>query len=422
MLIPQRHRRAMAATAAAALAALLLAGCGRSEAPEAAAPPPRVSVVALVPDDFTVADVLSGRVTAVRTAEIRPQVGGIVRRRLFEQGAEIRQGAALFQIDPAPFRADADMARAALQRAEAVAAQARLQARRLEPLVQAQAVSRQAYDDAVSQRDQAVAEVAQARATLARRELDLRFATVTAPIAGRVDQALVTEGALVSPTDASPMARIQQIDQVYVDVRQPASALEALRAAVAEGTAPARADRAGLAVQILGAADHGDHGGRPASPALEGRVLFSGISVDAGTGDVLVRILVDNPRRLLLPGMFVQARVPRTHYRGALAVPQQAVVRTGGQASLWVVDGERRAHAMPVALGELVQGRYRVASGVQVGQRIVVEGIERLSEGLVVEARGVPAPGVAAGATSAAAAAAATAASAPAMAGSAAGR
>lgn len=425
MLIPQRHRRAMAATAPAALAALLLAGCGRSEAPEAAAPPPRVSVVALAPDDFTVADVLSGRVAAVRTAEIRPQVGGIVRRRLFEQGAEIRQGAALFQIDPAPFRADADMASAALQRVQAVAAQARLQAGRLEPLVQAQAVSRQAYDDAVSQRDQAVAEVAQARAALARKELDLRFATVTAPIAGRVDQALVTEGALVSPTDASPMARIQQIDQVYVDVRQPASALEALRAAVAEGSAPARAGRAGLAVQILGAGDHGGHGDRPGSPGsagLEGRVLFSGISVDAGTGDVLVRILVDNPRRQLLPGMFVQARVPRASYPGALAVPQQAVVRTGGQASLWVVDDARRAHAIPVTLGELVQGHYRIADGAQAGQRIVVEGIERLSEGLVVEARGVPAPGVAAGATSAAAAAAATAASAPAMAGSAAGR
>lgn len=420
MQTPQRHRRAMAATAAAALATLLLAGCGRSEAPEAAAPPPRVSVVALVPDDFSVADVLSGRVAPVRTAEIRPQVGGIVRRRLFEQGAEIRQGAALFQIDPAPFRADADMARAALQRAEAVAAQARLQAGRLEPLVQAQAVSRQAYDDAVSQRDQAMAEVAQARATLARRELDLRFATVTAPIAGRVDQALVTEGALVSPTDASPMARIQQIDQVYVDVRQPASALEALRSAVAEGTGPARAERAGLAVQILGTGDHGGQGGRPGSPGLEGRVLFSGISVDAGTGDVLVRILVDNHRRQLLPGMFVQARVPRATYPGALAVPQQAVVRTGGQASLWVVDDAQRAHAVPVALGELVQGRYRIAQGAQAGQRIVVEGIERLSEGLVVEARDVPAPGVAAGAASTSAAVAA--ASAPAMAASTAGR
>ena len=420
MQTPQRHRRAMAATAAAALATLLLAGCGRSEAPEASAPPPRVSVVALTPDDFTVADVLSGRVAPVRTAEIRPQVGGIVRRRLFEQGAEIRQGMALFQIDPAPFRADADMARAALQRAEAVAAQARLQAGRLEPLVQAQAVSRQAYDDAMSQRDQATAEVAQARATLVRRELDLRFATVTAPIAGRVDQALVTEGALVSPTDASPMARIQQIDQVYVDVRQPASALESLRAAAAGGGAPTRADRGGgegLAVQILGA---GDHGGPAGSSGLQGRMLFSGISVDAGTGDVLVRILVDNPRRQLLPGMFVQARVPRASYPAALAVPQQAVVRTGGQASLWVVDEARRAHAVPVALGELVQGRYRVAKGVQAGQRIVVEGIERLNEGLVVEAREVPPPGAAAGAASVSAAVAA--ASSPAVAASAAGR
>jgi len=413
MQIPMRRCRAIAAPAAAAIAALALAGCGRTEAPEAAAPPPRVSVVALVPADVTVADVLSGRVAAVRTAEIRPQVGGIVRRRLFEQGAEIRQGAALFQIDPAPFQADADMARAALQRAEAVAAQARLQAGRLEPLVQAQAVSRQAYDDAVSLRDQALAEVAQARATLARRELDLRFATVTAPIAGRVEQALVTEGALVASTDASPMARIQQIDQVYVDVRQPASALEALRTAAAAGTPPPRPGRAGgegLAVQILGTGGRAGQGGGTAPAALEGRVLFSGISVDAGTGDVLVRILVDNPRRQLLPGLFVQARVPRATYSGALSVPQQAVVRAGGRASLWVVDDAQRAHAVPVALGEMVQGSYRIAEGVQAGQRVVVEGTERLSEGLVVEAREVPAPGVAAqGASDSASASMATA-------------
>ncbi len=380
-------RRRQAAMMAAALAALVLAGCGTDEAQDAPAPPAQVSVATLVPGDLVVADDLPGRVAAVRTAEIRPQVGGIVQRRLFEQGAEIRQGAALFRINPAPFQADADLAEAALQRAQAAWARARLQAERLEPLVQADAVSRQAYDDAVSQRDQAAAEVAQARATLARRRLDLRFATVEAPIAGRVDQALVTEGALVSPTDASPMARIQQIGQVYVDVRQPASALDGLRAAARpEGGTPE------APVQIL----RGN--GEPFR--MQGRMLFSGITVDAGTGEVLLRILVDNPQRQLLPGMFVQARVPRAAYARALTVPQQAVVRTGGQASVWVVDAQRRAHAVPVQLGELVDRRYRIAAGLQEGQRVVVEGAERLTEGGEVQPRDWTVPGAAAASAS----------------------
>jgi multidrug efflux system membrane fusion protein len=371
-----RTERLFRDSALLATVVIALVGCGDG-APEPPPPPPAtVAVLTLVPDRVELTEELPGRVAAVRVAEIRPQVSGIVHQRLFEQGAEIQAGAPLFQINPAPFKADVEMAAAALQRAEAALARAQVQTRRLEPLVQDEAISRQTYDDAVSLRDQALADVAQARATLARRQLDLKFATVDAPISGRIDQALVTEGALVSPTDASPMARIQQVDQVYVDVRQPAASLDAVRQALASQ----QADRkSGLPVTVL----------RRDGTAYDtgGRVLFSGISVDAGTGDVLLRVLVDNARRDLLPGMFVRARVPRASYADALMVPQQAIVRVGGMPQVWVVGEGDVVHTQPVELGELIERRYRIRAGLEAGQRVVVEGAERLSEGAIVAPR-----------------------------------
>lgn len=354
---------------------IALTGCDDGT-PEPPPPPVQVAVMTLVPARVELTEDLPGRVAALRVAEIRPQVSGIVRQRLFEQGAEIRAGDPLFQINPAPFKADAEMAAAALQRAEAALARAQVQTRRLEPLVQAEAISRQTYDDAASQRDQAAADVAQARATLARRQLDLKFATVDAPISGRIDQTLVTEGALVSPTDSSPMARIQQVDQVYVDVRQPATSLDAIRQALASQ----QADRnPALPVTVLRS------DGTPYDTG--GRILFSGISVDAGTGDVLLRILVDNARRDLLPGMFVRARVPRASYADSLMVPQQAITRVGGKPLVWVIGEGDIVGARPVELGELIERRYRIRAGLEAGQRIVVEGTERLSEGAIVAPR-----------------------------------
>lgn len=363
-----------------ALAVLLLAGCSQAE-PEETLPPPLVSVMTVTPSRLELREVLPGRVAAVRIAEIRPQVSGIVQRRLFEQGTEVRAGQPLFQINPAPFKADADATRAALQRAEVALARAQLQTRRLRTLVEVGAVSHQVYDDAVSLRDQAAADVAQARATLKRRQLDLKFATVEAPISGRIEQALVSEGALVSRGDSSPMARIHQIDQVYVDVRRPASSLESLRQALA--TRQANADE-GLPVAIL----------RSDGEAYDvtGRILFSGINVDAGTGDVLLRVLVDNPQRLLLPGMFVRARVPRTSYAAALLVPQQAVIRNDGAPQIWILDAQNRAKLTPVKLGELLNRHYRVQSGLAAGQTIVVEGMARLSNGIKVQAHEWQAP------------------------------
>ncbi|WP_139708889.1 efflux RND transporter periplasmic adaptor subunit [Aeromonas allosaccharophila] len=365
MFVKQRYAGALLAV----IAAFGLAGCDVAPQEQEAPAPPQVSVLTLTGRELVISEDLSARVAALRSADIRAQISGIVQRRLFEQGAEISAGTVLFQINPAPFKADVDSAAAALQRAEAVLARARIQIDRLQPLLRTDAISRQTYDDAISQRDQAAADVAQARATLVRHQLNLQFASVEAPIAGRIDQALVSEGALVSPTDATPMARIQQIDQVYVDVRQPASVLESLRQQ-AGSTAPE------LAVEILGS------NGTPLG--MQGRILFSGIEVDAGTGDVLLRVLVDNPERRLLPCLYVQARIPRARYANALTVPQQAVVRTSGQTSVWVVDGQGQAQLVPVNTAELVNSQYRIASGLSAGQQVVIEGIDRLTPGVQV--------------------------------------
>lgn len=390
-----RMERLLRSSAGLTLAMIVLAGCNETT-PRAPTPLPRVAVVEVAPERLEVVEDLPGRVVAVRVAEIRPQVGGIVQRRLFEQGADIRAGDPLFQINPAPFEADVGMAAAALRRAEVVAARAGQQVRRLGPLHRADAISDQALDDAVAQRDQAVAEAAQARATLDRRRLDLAFTTVEAPIAGRIDQALVSEGALVSPTDATPMARIQQVDQVYVDLRQPARSLEALREALRRRTGPDGRSVEGQSTDgqsTNGPSTDGEGRGLPVRILRRdgtpygsiGHILFSGITVDAGTGDMLLRVLVDNPSRELLPGMFVRARVPRAGYDDALMIPQQAVTRAGGVPQVWTVAGDATVRPVPVTLGELVDHRYRVATGLEAGQRVVVEGVDRLAEGIGVE-------------------------------------
>lgn len=349
--------------------ALAMTACSRPEPTVEAVP--RVSVVTVGPQVVQRDDELPGRVVAVRTAQIRAQVGGIVQRRMFEQGAEVHAGEPLFQIDPAAFRADVDSALAALQRSEAALGRSRLQSQRLQALAAAQAVSQQHRDDASAEHEQARAAVNEARAILARRQLDLRYATVSAPIDGRIDQALVTEGALVGVADAEPMAVVQQIDQVYVDVRQPASQLQSLQRSAVDGELP---------VTIIGAAG---------TPLPErGRLLFSGVNVDARTGDVILRILVDNPERQLLPGMYVRARVPRGAPASALLLPQQAVLRSaGGQAYAWVIAADGKAVIRTLEVDGSVNRQWLVRHGLKAGEKVVVEGQERLQEGVLVDPR-----------------------------------
>ncbi|WP_440138090.1 efflux RND transporter periplasmic adaptor subunit [Stenotrophomonas maltophilia] len=364
--------------------ALAMTACSRPE--PSVDPAPRVSVVTVGPQVVQRDDELPGRVAAVRTAQIRAQVGGIVQRRMFEQGAEVQAGQPLFQIDPAAFRADVDSALAALQRSEAALGRSRVQSQRLQALAAAQAVSQQHRDDASAEYEQARAAVNEARAILARRQLDLRYATVSAPIDGRIDQALVTEGALVGVADAEPMAVVQQIDQVYVDVRQPASQLQSLQRSAVDGELP---------VTIIGSAG--------AALPERGRLLFSGVNVDARTGDVILRILVDNHARQLLPGMYVRARVPRGAPHSALLLPQQAVLRSaGGQAYAWVIGGDGRAVIRTLEVEGGVNRQWLVRHGLKAGEKVVVEGQERLQEGVQVDPRAwqVPVAGAAVAAPS----------------------
>ncbi|EOW9310834.1 TPA: efflux RND transporter periplasmic adaptor subunit [Vibrio cholerae] len=359
-----------------------LVGCNQSNNDESVVGPkeplPLVTTTTTQPQQLDVYEELPGRVKAVRVAEIRPQVAGIVQHRLFKQGAEVKAGQSLFQIEPAPFAAEVDTAKANLQRAQVTYQRALDKERRLKPLVEADAISRQEYDDAVLQRDQAAAEVAVAKATLTRRELDLKFANVKAPISGLIEQTLVTEGALVSSTDATPMTRIQQIDQVFVDIRRPASSLEAMRESLAANS-DGEPSAAGTKIEILRS------NGTPYQ--VKGEILFSGINIDEGTGDVLLRLLVDNSQRLLLPGMFVKAKVLYSSYDNALMVPQQAVMHLAGAPHLWSIDQEGYAHLKPVKIGELIDGQYHVKSGISKGENIVVEGKERLEDGILVDQR-----------------------------------
>ncbi|GHX03744.1 efflux RND transporter periplasmic adaptor subunit [Vibrio cholerae] len=359
-----------------------LVGCNQSNNDESVVGPkeplPLVTTTTTQPQQLDVYEELPGRVKAVRVAEIRPQVAGIVQHRLFKQGAEVKAGQSLFQIEPAPFAAEVDTAKANLQRAQVTYQRALDKEQRLKPLVEADAISHQEYDDAVLQRDQAAAEVAVAKATLTRRELDLKFAKVKAPISGLIEQTLVTEGALVSSTDATPMTRIQQIDQVFVDIRRPASSLEAMREVLAANS-DGEPSIAGTKIEILRS------NGTPYQ--VKGEILFSGINIDEGTGDVLLRVLVDNSQRLLLPGMFVKAKVLYSSYDNALMVPQQAVMHLAGAPHLWSIDQEGYAHLKPVKIGELIDGQYHVKSGISKGENIVVEGKERLEDGILVDQR-----------------------------------
>lgn len=354
---------------------MMLGAC--SHTPEETAPPQPVEVLVtqVRPQPVRIADELPGRVVAFRTAEIRPQVGGIVQRRFFEQGAFVRAGQALFQINPAPFRADTNSAAAALARAQAAFGLASAQAERLKPLVSADAISRQSYDNAVAQRAQAAAEVAQARADLSRRRLDLGFARITAPISGQIGATLVTEGALVGAQDVNPLAVIQQIDRVYIDVRQPAERIEALLQDRRDGQ---RADTD--AVDILFASG--------APYPIRGRILFSGVTVEAGTGNAVVRVEVANPEHRLLPGMFVRARLPRSSRTDTLTVPQQAVARDDqGEAIVGVLTAQGRVVDRRIRVGEITDGRYVVLSGLRAGETIVVVGGDRVQANTPVKTR-----------------------------------
>lgn len=331
-----------------------------------------VSVRTLTAGPVEYEQTFPGRVVAYRIAQIRPQVSGIVTEMNFSQGSELKPGQALFQIDPAPFQAEVNSAAASLKKAYASYKQLQAKAKRLSSLTHTGAVSQQDYEDAASAAAQADATVAEARAALERRQLDLSYATVKTPISGRVDQNYITEGALVSTGDTQALTTVQQIDKVYVDVRQPAAQQSVLPSGA--GNQPGM--ESNVQATILSA------NGKPFSNKAE--ILFSGVSVDSGTGDVVLRLLVDNPERTLLPGMYTQAKITHLLTSEGITVPREAVVREDDTAKVWL-NQEGKAKAVTVELGESVGANYYVRHGLKTGDQLITQGMNRLQDGMPLQ-------------------------------------
>jgi len=331
--------------------------------------PAMVNVVTLATAPVFQEQTFPGRVAAFRIAQIRPQVNGIITEMKFNQGSELVPGQALFQIDPAPFKADVNSAAASLQKAQVSYRQLQAKVSRLAKIRHSGAVSDQDYEEALSAAEQAKASISEARAILERKQLDLSYSTVKSPIGGRVDQNFITEGALVSASDSQALATVQQIDKVYVDVRQPASQINMLQAAT--GNLAGGENATSVAVM---SAD-----GTPYSN--QAQILFTGVSVDTSTGDVVMRLQVDNADRTLLPGMYVQAKISRLLEQNGLVAPREAVVRTGDKTYVWLND-EGKAKSVEVETGEAIGSDLWIKNGLKAGDQLVIKGISRLQEGM----------------------------------------
>ncbi|WP_411564853.1 efflux RND transporter periplasmic adaptor subunit [Pseudomonas shirazensis] len=366
-ILPLRH------LAPLALLGVLLAGCDSAAKPDDKAPPAQVRVETVQAQPLAITSELSGRILAPRTAEVRARVAGVLLKRVYREGSDVKQGDVLFLIDPAPFKADLDSARATLARAEATRYQARLQDQRYGELVTDKAVSRQEYDNAHAALLQADAEVAQAKAALDRARLSLGYATVTAPIAGRIGRALVTEGALVGQNESTPLATIQQLNPIHADVTQSTRELTALRRALRAGELSQVGEDQAKATLIQ---DDGS-----AYP-LPGKLLFSDISVDPSTNQITLRSEFPNPDLDLLPGSYVRVRLEQAVQPRGISVPQRAILRdSAGVAKVMLVDQQAQVVAREVALGNALGDRWIVNEGLQPGDRVVIEGLQHIKAG-----------------------------------------
>jgi membrane fusion protein (multidrug efflux system) len=356
---------------------VLLVGCDQQPG-AGQRPATLVDVVTVQPSKAVIRADLPGRVDAVRSAEVRARVTGIVEEILFAQGSEVQRGQVLFKIDPAPYQARLDRALADLKRAQADETAATALVRRYAPLVKINAISRQQYDDAVARADQASANVLAAQAALLSAEIDLSYTTVTSPILGQVGQALVTEGALVESNAATQMALVQQIDPIYVDVYQSVTELSKLREDFRQGRLTQVSDDAAQVTVIL------SDGSIYPEPA---RLMFTGMNVNQTTGQVVLRTEVPNPEAILLPGMFVRVRVEQATSEQALLVPPQAIQRAAnGVTNLYVVR-EDKAVLIPVQLGNEYDDQVIVTQGLQAGDQVIVAGFQKIRPGAPVQTR-----------------------------------
>lgn len=363
-----RRRR----TLLAAVGALALASCGGgAEQQPAAPPPPLVSVVTIQAQSVPNLIELPGRIEAVRSAEVRARTDGIIERRLYQEGTDVREGAPLFLIDPRDKRAAVQQAQAAVQRAEASRTNARQVVDRFRPLISERAVSAQEYEAAQSTLRQAEANVADARAALSRAQLELSYTTVRAPISGRVGRAQVTEGALASATQATPLTTVEQLNPVYAVFAQSSTELQTLltRARNGELKLPSLTQ-----VEVRLILESGEEYG----PV--GRLNFADLSVDPATGSQVLRASFVNPDRRLLPGQFVRGRLSAGTVDG-FVVPQRAVQINGNNASVSVVAQDGSVSARPVQLGGQSGSDWIIRSGLKAGDRVIVEGWQKVQPG-----------------------------------------
>jgi len=351
-----------------------LAACSDKAPPSGPPPAPEVGVVAVALRTLDVPTELPGRVEAARVAQVRARVTGIVQKRLFAEGSDVKAGQVLFQIDPAPYRAALDSARAALAKATANEQQASGLLNRYKPLREANAISQQDFVNATSAAAQAGADIAAARAAVQTAQLNLDYATVTAPIGGRIGQALVTEGALVSATEATQLALIQQVDSVYVNFTQPVSDITRLRKAFASGKSKAL----GATIPVRIALDDGSE------LPQTGKLLFSDLTVDPTSGQVTVRARVPNPDGALMPGMYVRGRIAQQQVDAAVLLPQQAVQRTPQNDTVLVVGADGKPSTRVVRLGGNESGSWIVLDGLKPGEQVVVDGFQKIRPGAAV--------------------------------------
>lgn len=418
-LSPARVRLGVAAGGLSVV--LLLAACGKSDAPPAAAgdgmPPPEVGVVVATPGDVGLITELPGRLEALRVAQVRARVAGILQKRLFREGSDVKAGQPLFAIDAAPYAAALQSAEATLARAQANLTQAAALAERYKPLLAANAVSQQEYANAVAAQKQAEADVAAGRAAVQTGRINLNYASVTAPISGRIGRALVTEGALVGQGEATQLAVIQQVDPVYVNFTQSAGEVMKLRRALADGQLQRAGGSEAASVRVV--LEDGSEYARP------GKLLFSDLTVDASTGQITLRAEVPNPKGELLPGLYVRVRLEQAQVANAISLPQQAVTRTQQGDKITVVGADGKLSQRTVKVGAARNNQWVVLEGLKEGEQVMVDGFQKLQmmpPGTPVKAVPWQAPGSAAASAAnppAAVSGAAPAASAPAAAASA---
>ncbi len=374
------HKHLIAKSLALAiLAGSVLTACGKPQqaGPGAggAMPPAAVDVVVLKTSTIPMSSELSGRTSARRIAEVRPQVSGIVLKRLFTEGSEVKAGQLLYQIDPATYEASVASAEAALAKAKATEQSARLKAQRYSELIKARAISRQDYDDADATWKQAVADIATAQATLKSARINLAYTRITAPISGRIGKSSITEGALVTAQQTTALTTIQQLDPMYVDVSQSTTELLRLKQQLAQGQLTA-----GKTAAVKITLEDGTPYAQP------GTLQFSDVTVDETTGSVTLRALLPNPDRLLLPGMFVRASIGEGERPNGLLLPQAALVRTQrGGSSVLLVNKDNKVENRDIVVSRTYGNSWVVESGLQAGERVIVAGLQKVKAGAAVQ-------------------------------------